>query len=83
MPEVVTLGECMGVLYPPDPIQLDDARSLLLDIGGAEANLSVALARMGHSVRYITRVGDDPFGQRIRSILAGEGVDVGDRKSVV
>ncbi len=78
MPEVVTLGECMGVLYPPDPIQLDDARSLLLDIGGAEANLSVALARMGHSVRYITRVGDDPFGQRIRSILAGEGVDVGD-----
>ena len=76
MAEILTLGECMAVLYPPDPIPLDDARSLLLDIGGAEANLSVALARMGHSVRYITRVGDDPFGQRIRGILAGEGVDV-------
>jgi len=31
MPEVVTLGECMGVLYPPDPVTIDDARSLLWD----------------------------------------------------
>lgn len=75
-PQVLTLGECMGVLYPPNPITLDDTHSLLLDIGGAEANLSIALARMGHTVRYITRVGDDPFGQRIRSILAAESVDI-------
>ncbi len=78
MPEVVTLGECMGVLYPPEPVTLDDTRTLLLDIGGAEANLSVALARLGHSVRFISRVGADPFGERIKNILAGEGVDVSD-----
>ena len=76
MPEVVTLGECMGVLYPPEPVTLDDTRTLLLDIGGAEANLSVALARLGHSVSFISRVGADPFGERIKNILAGEGVDV-------
>lgn len=76
MADVVTLGECMAVCYPADPIRLDDTRTLLLDIGGAEANLSIALARLAVQARYITRVGDDPFGQRIRSVLAAEGVDV-------
>jgi 2-dehydro-3-deoxygluconokinase len=65
----------MAVCYPPDPVRLDDTRALLLDIGGAEANLSIALARLGHSARFISRVGDDPFGQRIRSVLASEGAD--------
>src|SRR5262245_24178433 len=76
MPDIVTLGECMAVLYPPEPVTLDDTRSLLLDIGGAEANLSIALCRLGHSARFISRVGDDPFGQRMRATLAREGVDV-------
>ncbi|MEN9933647.1 MAG: hypothetical protein RLZZ387_226 [Chloroflexota bacterium] len=75
MPEVVTLGECMGVLYPPDPVTLDDARSLLWDIGGAEANMSIALARLGHTARFISRVGDDPFGRKVRAVLDAEGVD--------
>jgi 2-dehydro-3-deoxygluconokinase len=76
MPDIVTLGECMAVLYPPEPVTLDDTPSLLLDIGGAEANLSIALCRLGLSARFISRVGDDPFGQRMRATLAGEGVDV-------
>lgn len=75
MPDVVTLGECMGVLYPPDPVTIDDSASLLWDIGGAEANLSIALARLGHSARFISRVGDDPFGRRVRAVLDAEGVD--------
>ncbi|HWQ12332.1 MAG TPA: sugar kinase [Roseiflexaceae bacterium] len=75
MPEVVTLGECMGVFYPPDPVTLDDARTLLWDIGGAEANMSIALARLGHTARFISRVGDDPFGRRVRAVLEAEGVD--------
>ncbi len=75
MPDVVTAGECMAVLYPPDPVSLDEARTLLLDIGGAEANLAIALCRLGHSVRFISRVGDDPFGRRMRRLLSDEGVD--------
>jgi len=75
MPDVVTLGECMAVLYPPDPVTLDEARTLLLDIGGAEANLSIALSRLGHTARFISRLGDDPFGRRVRTVLAAEGVD--------
>lgn len=75
MPEVVTLGECMAVLYPPEPVTLDDTSLLALDIGGAEANLSIALQRLGHSARYLSRVGDDPFGRRISTTLQAEGVD--------
>ena len=69
MCEVVTLGECMAVLYPREPVTLDDANVLALDIGGAEANLSIGLSRLGHRARFISRVGDDPFGQRMRTTL--------------
>jgi 2-dehydro-3-deoxygluconokinase len=72
----VTLGETMAVLYPREAIPLDQAQTLQLGIGGAESNLAIALSQLGHSVRFISRVGDDPFGQRIRATLEAEGVDV-------
>ncbi len=75
LPEVVTLGECMAVLYPPEPVALEETPSLRLDIGGAESNLAIWLARLGHRARFISRVGDDPFGRRIRATLDACGVD--------
>jgi 2-dehydro-3-deoxygluconokinase len=75
MAEVVTLGECMAVLYPPEPVALDQAPTLLLDIGGAESNLAIRLQRLGHTARFISRVGDDPFGHRIVQTLAESRVD--------
>ena len=76
MPDVVTLGETMAVLYPQQPVTLDDATALHLDIGGAESNLAIALSRQGVGVRFISQVGDDPFGSRIRATLNREGVDI-------
>ena len=75
MAEVVTLGECMAVLYPPEPVAIDQAARLLLDIGGAESNLAIQLWRLGHSARFISRVGDDPLGRRIVRTLSEQGVD--------
>lgn len=75
MPEVVTLGECMAVLYPPEPVEIERSRTLLLDIGGAEANLAIRMHRLGHTARFISRVGDDPFGRRILDTLEEHGVD--------
>jgi hypothetical protein len=75
MAEVVTLGECMAVLYPPESIPIEHAETLLLGIGGAETNLVIRLQRMGHTARFISHVGDDPFGRRIIGTLAVEGVD--------
>ena len=75
MREVVTLGECMAVFYPEEAIPLDQASTLAIDIAGAEANLAIGLSRLGHCVQFISRVGNDPFGLRIRATLAAERVD--------
>ena len=45
-------------------------------MGGAEANVAIGLARLGLRVAYVSRVGDDPFGDEIVRTLRGEGVDV-------
>lgn len=74
--DVVTLGEAMGVVASGVGERLSHAATARLDICGAEANVAVGLARLGHRAAFVGRVGDDAFGVRIRSTLAGEGVDV-------
>jgi 2-dehydro-3-deoxygluconokinase len=78
MHEVVTLGETMVVVYPSEPIPLEQAGPLALSIGGAESNLAIGLSQLGHRVRFISRIGNDPFGQRIRAALEAEEIDVTD-----
>jgi hypothetical protein len=65
-PEVLTLGEAMAVVYPSAPVPLDQATSLALNIAGAEANVAIALSRLRQHVRFLSRLGDEPFGRLIR-----------------
>ncbi|HEU5097589.1 MAG TPA: sugar kinase [Roseiflexaceae bacterium] len=64
-----------GGAVSPEPIGIEATGSLTIDIGGAEGNLAIALSRLGHGARVLGRVGDDPFGRRIRTTLDDEGVD--------
>jgi ribokinase len=43
--------------------------------GGKGANQAVAVAKLGHPVRMIGKVGDDLFGAQLRSRLEESGVD--------
>lgn len=43
--------------------------------GGKGSNQSVAAARAGGAVGFITKLGQDPFGDIARSLYAGEGID--------
>ena len=74
--EVVTGGEAMGLLLASEDVPLRSATRFEALVAGAESNLAIGLARLGHRVAYFGRVGADVFGDRIRRELRGEGVDV-------
>ena len=76
MSEVITLGECLVALVAAAPGPLAETAEFERHIAGAEANAAVGLARLGHSVAYIGRVGSDGFGTAIVRKLRGEGVNV-------
>lgn len=73
--EVVTLGETMILLRPATPGPLRHAPQFFRTFGGAETNVAIGLARLGHRVGWISRVGDDEFGRYIMAAVRGEGVD--------
>jgi 2-dehydro-3-deoxygluconokinase len=74
--DVVTFGEAMVLLAPTESALLESASSFHASVGGAELNCAIGLARLGHQVSWISRLGPDPFGQRILKTARGEGVDV-------
>ena len=73
--EVVTLGECLASFVASDPGPLAEARGFVRHIAGAEANVAVGLARLGHAVAYIGRTGGDGFGKAVVRALRAEGID--------
>ena len=74
--EVVTLGECLVALVASEPGPLAEVDTFHRHVAGAEANVAVGLARLGHRAAFIGRVGDDGFGTAILRRLRGDGVDV-------
>jgi 2-dehydro-3-deoxygluconokinase len=75
-PEVIAVGEPLIALLAVGPAPLADVETFSRHVAGAEANMAVGLARLGHKALYVGRVGDDGFGRAIVRRLRGEGVDV-------
>ncbi len=75
-PDVVTLGEPLVQLSPPSGQGLQMTGTLEVHTAGAEMNVAVGLARLGHRSAFVGRVGMDPFGARILHELRCAGVDV-------
>ncbi|SFS35330.1 sugar kinase [Saccharopolyspora flava] len=76
-PEVLCLGETMSLVAPAAPVPLEEAPSFTLSAGGAESNVAVHLASLGHRASWAGRVGDDPLGRRLVASIAAAGVDTG------
>src|SRR5947209_12813787 len=72
--EVVTFGEAMVRLSPPGFRRLEQARSLDVQVGGAELNTAVALARLGRSSAWVSRLTDNPLGRLIANQAREAGV---------
>ncbi|MGH2562194.1 MAG: carbohydrate kinase family protein [Thermomicrobiales bacterium] len=74
---VLSIGELLIDMIASDGASaLEDATAFVARPGGAPANVAVALARLGVLSAFCGVVGADPFGTRLRSVLASEGVDV-------
>lgn len=73
---VVCFGEVMLRLATPPGRVIAAAQSLDLTIGGAEANVAVALTSLSHEAWFLGRVPDNALGAKARAAIAATGVDV-------
>ena len=62
MAKVITLGELMLRLSPPNYQRFGQASSLEIAYGGAEANTAVSLAQLGHEVSFLSKLPDNAMG---------------------
>ncbi|WP_254594668.1 sugar kinase, partial [Streptomyces sp. 8P21H-1] len=65
----------MVTFLPSRPGRLADVPSFERAIGGAESNVACALAAAGHSVKWVSRVGADGFGDHLVETIGAYGVD--------
>jgi fructokinase len=76
-PAVVCLGEALIDLIAIDGSgPLEYSPTFHMAPGGAPANVAVTLARLGTSVAFVGKVGDDPFGRVLCETFAREHVDI-------
>ncbi|WP_327320608.1 5-dehydro-2-deoxygluconokinase [Streptomyces sp. NBC_01235] len=74
--EVLTMGRVGVDVYPLQTgVGLAEVTSFGKYLGGSPTNVAVAAARYGRSSAVITKTGRDPFGEFVRTALAGFGVD--------
>ncbi|MFP9193101.1 bifunctional 2-dehydro-3-deoxygluconokinase/2-dehydro-3-deoxygalactonokinase [Natrialbaceae archaeon A-CW1-1] len=76
MGAIVTFGETMLRLSPPDQQRLESATTLEVVPGGAESNVAVAAACLGTPATWLSKLPSSPLGRRVVSELRRYGVTV-------
>jgi len=72
---VLTIGEPMALFVADDDKALKDVKHYTRFVSGAELNFSVGMARLGHKVAYVSKVGRDPLGEHIKDFLTKNQID--------
>ncbi|MEW2475917.1 sugar kinase [Micromonospora gifhornensis] len=70
--DVLTLGEALVSLRSSGPLALGGP--LTMHLAGAETNVAIGLARLGHRAAWVGRVSDDELGEFVLRQLRAEGV---------
>jgi len=78
MSEVITIGEPLALFAAEGTEEIDkeikDVNHFKKFLAGAEVNVCVGVSRLGHSIQYITKLGEDPFGMFIKESLDKESI---------
>lgn len=75
MGKIVTFGEILLRLSTPSYSTIDRSQSLLVNYGGAEANVCVSLAHLGHDTFFMTKLPDNKISDGVISYLRSNGVN--------
>jgi 2-dehydro-3-deoxygluconokinase len=70
--DVLTVGETMARMRASAPLRLGGP--LALSVAGAESNVAIGLARLGHTARWVGVVGADELGALVLRTLRAEGI---------
>ncbi|GAA3741193.1 sugar kinase [Plantactinospora mayteni] len=73
--DAVCVGETMVMVTPTPGGRLDAESTFVLRAGGAESNVAMFLAALGHRAGWAGRVGADPLGELVVGQLRATGVD--------
>jgi len=73
--DAVTFGEVMVMFVAQEAAPLESVTVFRKALAGAETNVAIGLARLGHRSGWMGRVGEDPFGRYALAELAEAGVD--------
>src|SRR6516165_8115142 len=73
--DIITFGEAMVRLSPPNFRRLEQASSLDVLVGGAELNTAVGLARLGYKTAWVSRLTNNPLGRLIANRAREAGVN--------
>jgi len=76
MADLVTFGETMLRLSPPDEERLEVAEQYDVDVAGAESNVAVAAQRLGVDSVWISKLPDSPIGRKVTGELRSHGISV-------
>lgn len=72
---IVTFGEIMMRLAPPNYLRLSQTKSLEMTFGGGEANVAVSLSNFGEKARFVTKLPKNDLGKTCKGELMRFGVD--------
>lgn len=74
-PQIISMGEPLLEFNAEEEGSLAEVRRFLMGWGGDTSNFAVAAARLGAKAGYVTRLGQDEFGDSFMRLWQKEGVD--------
>ena len=74
--DLISFGEAMIRLSPPDFKRLEQTSTLDVSIGGAELSVAVGVSRLGLKSSWVSRLPDNPLGRMIVNKAREFGVDI-------
>lgn len=75
MEKIITFGEIMLRLAPPEYNKIDQTNYFIANYGGGEANVAVSLSHFNHNTYFMSKVPQNILGDSAIQHLKGHGVD--------